>query len=175
MYKLKKYFILTFILFIPKLFGQEIQSDTVFHPAESEMINLTGPRLGFTVITVKSADKLKDDFNASPFITQFGWQWETRFFTTEDGLTGVTEFVPLIGGLEQGLFLPSLNLLVGLRAKSGFEFGAGPNVALTGAAYVIAVGSTSRHGSVNFPVNVSAVLSQKGVRISLIFGFNVAN
>lgn len=175
MNKLTKYIILIVVMFLQILFGQEIQSDALSHSEDQLIINLFGPRIGFTLVTGESADKLKDKFNASPLITQFGWQFETRFFTIESGLSGVTECVPLVGGLEQGLFLPSLNVLIGLRTRKGFEFGVGPNVSLTGAAYVIAAGITSRHGRVNFPINVSAVLSKTGIRYSLIFGFNVEN
>ena len=76
-----------------------------------------------------SIDKLKEnDIVVNPMITQFGWQFERRLFANKDGLTALTEWVPLISGLEQGVALPSLNWLVGIRTATGAEFGIGPNV-----------------------------------------------
>jgi hypothetical protein len=140
----------------------------------TEPLQLSGPRVGVTYVTGDLADRLDEDFGAAPVITQFGWQFETRLFATDTGLSGVTEFVPLIGGLEQSLFLPSFSFLVGLRTASGVEFGLGPNASLGGTAYVVAVGVTQRYGGLNIPVNLSAVLSGEGVRMSLLVGFNLA-
>lgn len=135
----------------------------------------SGPRVGITYITGKTADRLRDDFDAAPFVTQFGWQFERNFFSMENGPTGVVELIPLIGGVEQGLFLPSLTFAVGLRTNSGFEFGAGPNLSLTGAGLALAVGKNIPSGKLNFPINFSVVTSKQGARFSLIFGFNSAN
>ena len=55
---------------------------------------LTGPRLGFTIISGEMADKLKDDYDAIPIVTQFGWQFEWRFFSLEEGTSGVVELFP---------------------------------------------------------------------------------
>lgn len=144
----------------------------------TEPLTLSGPRFGITFLSSDLVDRLNQDFgedlDANPIITQFGWQFETRLFVADTGLSGVTEFVPLIGGLEQGLFLPSFSFLVGIRSASGFEAGLGPNVSLGGAAYVVAAGLTQQYGGLNIPVNVSAVLSGDGVRLSLLVGFNLA-
>ena len=144
----------------------------------TEPLKLSGPRFGITYLSGDLVDRLNeefgDDLDAAPIITQFGWQFETRLFVADTGLSGVSEFVPLIGGLEQGLFLPSFSFLVGLRTASGFEAGLGPNVSLGGAAYVVAAGLTQQYGGLNIPLNVSAVLSGDGVRLSLLVGFNLA-
>lgn len=144
----------------------------------TEPLRLSGPRFGITYLSGDLVDRLNeefgDDLNAAPVITQFGWQFETRLFVADTGLSGVTEFVPLIGGLEQGLFLPSFSFLVGLRTASGLEAGLGPNVSLGGAAYVVAAGLTQQYGGLNIPMNVSAVLSGEGVRVSFLVGFNLA-
>ncbi|MBN2103409.1 hypothetical protein JW835_05135 [bacterium] len=134
--------------------------------------SMVGPRIGITLLTGKAAAKLKDKFDAGPVITQFGWQWETRFFTVEGGVTAVTEFVLLVGGMEQGILLPSFSTLVGIRSASGAEFGLGPNISLAGVGYVIALGVTKTSGRLNFPMNVSLAMSKKGVRISFLVGFN---
>lgn len=136
-------------------------------------LELSGPRVGFTLIgSGETADNLRDNFNASPFVTQFGWQFEKQYFALENGTAGLVEFVGLIAGLEQGLFLPSANMLVGVRSSTGAEFAFGPNISVSGAAFALAVGHTFRSGSLNFPVNFAVVPSSKGVRFSLLFGFN---
>jgi len=138
-------------------------------------LRLSGPRFGVTVVTGETADRLEEEFEARPVFTQFGWQFENRLFRLEDsGLTGVTEWVPLVGGLEQGLFLPSLTFLVGLRTRAGTEIGIGPNVSASGAGLAIATGISQAYGELNFPVNASVVLSDDGVRASLLVGFTLA-
>ena len=136
-------------------------------------VKLGGPRIGVTYITPgKFANKLEDNYDANPILTQFGWQFETRFFTLPDGFSGVFELVPLIGGLEQGLFLPSISGLIGVRTANGIEFGVGPNVSLAGAAIVFAAGITLRSEYINFPINVAYVPSKDGGRMGFLFGFN---
>ena len=136
-------------------------------------VQLSGPRLGFTTILPgESADVLKTDLGMSPTFTQFGWQFETQYFALENGTAGLVEFVGLIGGLEQNKFLPSGSLLIGVRGPSGAEFAFGPNISLSGASFVLATGHTFKNGNLNFPVNFAVVPSSKGVRFSLLFGFN---
>jgi hypothetical protein len=145
-------------------------------PAQSKIITpiqLSGPRVGITTILPgKTADALKEDLGMTPTFTQFGWQFEHQYFALENGVAGLVEFVGLIGGLEQGKFLPSASLLVGVRGASGAEFAFGPNLSLTGAGFVFAVGHTYKMGALNLPVNFAVVPSSNGLRMSLLFGFN---
>jgi len=147
-------------------------NNKVQEPPIIEMIRLNGPRLGFTVVTGRLADRLDDRLNAGPVLSQFGWQFETRLFTTDNGTSGLFEFIPLIGGLEQGKFLPSLNGLIGLRGAKGLEFGVGPNVSVAGAALAFAFGTTFQARNINYPVNVAVVPGNQGLRFSLLVGFN---
>ncbi|GAA3998328.1 hypothetical protein GCM10022408_06400 [Hymenobacter fastidiosus] len=134
-------------------------------------VHLGGPRLGFTVLTAGAATKAEER-NIKPFITQFGWQFETRVFRLPNGTAGLVEIVPLIGGLEQNKFIPSLNALIGIRGPKGFEFGLGPNLTPISASIALAVGTTYRTHGVNFPVNLAVVPGNGGARISLLVGFN---
>ena len=164
---------------------------------------LGGPRTGITVLSAESARKINEAFGtetctggdydpstgrytelrctheerlptAFPVVTQFGWQYERRIFQAQSGLTGMTEWVFLVGGAERGLLLPSATFLAGVRAPSGLEVGVGPNVSLTGAAYAVTVGMNNAIGEVNIPINVAAVLGADGPRLSLLVGFNVS-
>jgi hypothetical protein len=136
-------------------------------------IELAGPRVGLTyVFPGKTADDLNNDLGVTPFFTQFGWQFEHQYFALDNGVAGLVEFVGLIGGLEQGKFLPSASVLIGVRGAQGGEFAFGPNLSLTGAGFVFAVGHTYKVGSLNFPVNFAVVPSTNGFRASALMGFN---
>jgi len=138
-------------------------------------INLNGPRVGATYLGQGEAlDRLSEVWgkDVQPIVTQFGWQFETRFFSLPSGTAGLVEAVILIGGLEQNLFLPSATFLVGLRNSKGLEIGFGPNLSLSGAAFAFAAGMTFSSNQINFPVNLAVVPATDGVRVSLLIGFN---
>jgi hypothetical protein len=137
-------------------------------------ISLSGPRVGATVLSSGVGDTLRENLiDVGPVVSQFGWQFEKRFKTGPNGLTAVSEWVVLAGGLEQGVILPSVSWLVGLRTGSGLEFGVGPNITPVGVALAVATGVTFKKGNLNVPVNVAVVPSRAGVRVSLLTGFNM--
>ena len=149
-------------------------SQTLLPPRATREINLSGPRFGITVLGPGNVDALKErDITVRPLVTQFGWQFEKRLYTNRDGLTTLTEFVPLISGLEQGVVLPSLNWLVGVRGPSGIEFGIGPNITPIGVGLVVAGGVTVRSGALNIPLNFAIASSKSGARVSIMTGFNL--
>ncbi|MBO2010472.1 hypothetical protein [Hymenobacter negativus] len=138
-----------------------------------EPIHLDGPRIGFTVLSGGVLDKARENIgDLNPFLTQFGWQFENRLFRLPNGLSGLVELVPLVGGLEQGKFIPSVSGLLGIRGAKGFEFGLGPNVTPLGANLVLAVGSSFKSNGINFPINLAVVPGNGGARVSLMLGFN---
>ena len=138
-----------------------------------EPIQLDGPRVGITILSSGVVNKARENgTELNPFLTQFGWQFESRLFRLPNGVSGLVEFVPLVGGLEQGKFLPSLSGLLGIRGAKGFEFGVGPNVTPLGASLVLALGTSIKSNGVNFPINLAVVPSADGVRMSLLVGFN---
>ena len=149
---------------------------TAIRPAAAQMQlsenRLSGPRVGLTVITGSNADRLKDELGIQPVITQFGWQFETELFRSADsGVMAVTEWIPLMGGLEQGRFLPSLSWLVGLRTSNGAEIAVGPNASLAGVGLAVAGGVSFSAGEVNIPLNFALVPSSGGLRVSVLSGF----
>jgi hypothetical protein len=144
-------------------------------PGNGHVEDLAGPRVGVTALMGGITDKLKKDhgIDVAPLITQFGWQTETRFASQPDGFTGVTEVVVLVGGMEQGQFLPSASWLVGIRTAEGFEFGVGPNVTPISLSLAFVMGVTNKVGALNVPINLAVVPSSSGVRISVLTGFNL--
>jgi hypothetical protein len=137
-------------------------------------MKLSGPRAGITFLSPGIQRKVEEVTGESvmPFITQFGWQWETRLYAGDGGMTGVSEWIFLVGGLEQSHLLPSLTWLVGVRSGGGTEFGAGPNLTAAGAALAVGGGATLRSGALFIPINFAAVPSRSGLRVSMLTGFN---
>ena len=163
--------------------------------SNAQIKHLKGPRIGVTLVTPGwsadiineglSADKepnYESGFSGSAFVTQYGWQLESRFADGEK-VVGIVEWIALIGGIEKGLFLPSVSSLVGLRSDAGIEFAAGPNISLSGFSMVISTGYNFKFGNLNVPVNIAFVPSKPGAwgndnttgaRISLMAGFNLS-
>jgi hypothetical protein len=143
-------------------------------PPPVRTVNLSGPRFGFTSLSDGIVQKLQErDITVRPAISQFGWQFEKEFFSKTGGLAAVNEFVVLAGGLEQGVVLPSVSWLVGVRSPTGVEFGMGPNVTPAGVALALAGGVTFRSGALNVPVTFAVVPSKDGMRVSMLTGFNM--
>jgi len=143
-------------------------------PPPVKTVSLSGPRFGFTSLSEGIVDKLHErSIDVRPAITQFGWQFEKEFYSQEGGLAAVNEWVVLLGGMEQGVVLPSVSWLVGLRTSGGAEFGIGPNVTPAGVALAVAAGVTFRSGVLNVPVNFAVVPSKAGMRVSMLTGFNM--
>ena len=115
---------------------------------------LSGPRVGMTVIT---NGMIVDEFGSN-FMTQFGYQFEKQIAGNEE-IAGLIEGIVMIGGLEQGRFLPSISGLFGARTATGLEFAMGPNVSVGGFGLVIGVGKTIKMGSINIPINFAWVPS----------------
>ena len=163
--------------------------------AKKKLKKFEGPRIGATYINNGTVRDYLEGENKSPIITQFGWQFETRLFTADDGTSALLEFIPLVGGFDQGLFLPSISILTGIRnatdAKMSLEFAVGPSFSITrdwenkaapSIGLVIAVGTSIKKSNINFPINLVFVPSvgekhdgkdyETGWKLSLIFGFN---
>jgi hypothetical protein len=141
-------------------------------PPPVRTLSLDGPRVGLTMLSDGVRGKLaENDIVVNSAISQFGWQFERQFYSKEGGITAITEWVPLVGGLDQGVAIPSLSWLVGLRTSEGTEFGIGPNVTPAGVALVLSAGVTVRTGALNVPMNFAVVPTKVGTRVSVLTGF----
>jgi hypothetical protein len=132
-----------------------------------------GPRFGVLQVVGPAAEALKDQMDVDPTLTAWGWQWEFEYQTSAGGPTGLIEVVPMVIGLEQGLGIPSLNTMFGVRKEDGIEFAVGPNVSVTGIGLTMAVGYTFRSGPMRLPVNIAWVSGKDSDRFSLTFGWNI--
>jgi hypothetical protein len=113
--------------------------ESVVNNPQVSRLNLSGPRMGFTLFTGNNADVLKakagqGGFDATPFMFQFGYQFEIQYLNQGE-FQALFEFIPLITGLDQGKILPSFAILNGLRHNVlGFEFAFGPTFYLSNRA-----------------------------------------
>ena len=143
--------------------------------ADAQIEKLAGPRVGITMVSAGSlasilrkdvplfSDDVREEWTGSTgkygaVMSQYGWQWETRF-ADAGNVTGIVEWIALVGGMEKGFFLPSVSSMVGVRTASGIEFAAGPNLSLGGIAMVIGAGYNFKFGNLNLPVNIVYVPS----------------
>lgn len=165
----------TFLLVAVPVFAQSsAPTSAQMVPPPARTLSLAGPRYGFTFLSDGVVSKLaNDDIQVKNAISQFGWQFERQFYSKEGGPTVLNEWVVLAGGLDQGVVLPSLNWMVGLRTREGAEFGIGPNITPSGVALAIAAGVTFRAGVLNIPMNFAVVPSRNGMRVSMLSGFTL--
>lgn len=95
-------------------------------------LRLNGPRMGATYSLGETGDRLvatesEGGFDMYRTTFQFGYQQEIQYLSSGD-FQALIEFVGLIGGLENGRFVPSITMLNGFRfGKSGWEIGFGPS------------------------------------------------
>ena len=113
--------------------------DNAINNPGAEQLNLSGPRMGLTIFSGQTAQIYKTSkalggFDAMPFMFQFGYQFEVKYLN-EGNFQALFEFIPAVTGLDQGFFIPSFNILNGLRHnRNGLEFAFGPNITLSKAA-----------------------------------------
>ena len=145
----------------------------------AKYMSLSGPRVGVSFLQGKSYRSLQARVDgAYPFVTMLGWQFEHAWLAGDDGTAGLIEIVPTVSGFNQGLFIPGINALFGVRSSSGLEFGAGGQISVVGgdemfsAGALFAVGVTVHTKSLNFPIDLIWVSSQQSNRIAVVAGFS---
>jgi hypothetical protein len=143
-------------------------------PPPARALSLSGPRIGATILSDGVVSALADrNILVGHTISQFGWQFENQFYSKAGGVTALNEWVALVGGLDQGVVIPSVSWLVGLRTQEGAEFGVGPNVTPAGVALVVSAGVTFRAGVLNVPMNFAIVPTKAGTRVTVLTGFTM--
>jgi len=127
-----------------KMYGKELPKEPIeksltkkdtyedaFNNPEQTKVNLSGPRMGFSYFTgeaghVLQLPKNKGGYNSFPCLFQFGYQFEVQYLN-EGNNQALFEFLPMITGFNQNIFIPSLTIMNGLRNnKWGLEIAFGP-------------------------------------------------
>jgi hypothetical protein len=107
--------------------------DNATNNPQTERLALDGPRMGFALFTGSYAkmmheSKANGGLDASPFMFQFGYQFEKQYLN-EGNFQALFELIPMVTGVDQGFFFPTLTLMNGFRSnKSGWEFAFGPTI-----------------------------------------------
>ncbi len=133
---------------IKKMYGLPVNEELLIHLTKKNdfentinnpnknIVNLSGPRFGYTYSFGKDADilraaELDGGFEAYPAMFQFGYQFEKQYLN-EGNFQALFEFIPMITGIDQQMFIPSLTFLNGFRNNnSGWEIAIGPSISTT--------------------------------------------
>ena len=156
-----KRLLLTLLVLIAFQSSAQIQySSTNAANYDSQVQRNSGPRFGLTYITNgKLTDDIEEELSVtSNLISQFGFQFEKQIMGDEN-IAGILEGILFIGGVDQGLFLPSVSGMFGVRNKAAWELAVGPNLSVNGAAMVVGFGKSFNFGNINIPVNIAWVPS----------------
>ena len=174
-------FQLVFVFGIVSLFAQN---------EEARFQGFFGPRIGVTYVAADPEEfneKLQemfpnDDRKYIPFFTQFGINFEQRIRLGSTKSHFAFQEVLIVGGIDQGIFVPSFSILIGFRSHTGFEFGLGPNFIVKwtqeelelATSVVYAIGWTFPFHNVYIPLNLAVIPTPDDghPRISLVSGFN---
>lgn len=102
-------------------------------------INNNGPRMGLAYMGGRMgkryhADESQGGYGSSHVISQMGYQLEAQYLSAGN-LQALAEFMFIVGGLDQQMFIPSLVVMNGFRLNdSGWELAFGPSFGLTKVA-----------------------------------------
>lgn len=116
---------------VTKLTKKDDYENSVNNPYQLRL-KADGPRMGFTLFTGESAQILQEKnalggYEVNPVLFQFGYQFEKQYLN-EGNFQALAEFIPMVTGFDQGLFIPGFTLMNGIRSnKSGWEIAFGPS------------------------------------------------
>ena len=108
--------------------------ENVVSTPQTDRLNLSGPRMGIATFTGQFRQILKSNtanggFEMYPYFYQFGYQFE-KMYLNEGSFQALFEVIPMISGINQGVLIPSIALMNGVRHNvGGWEIALGPNFA----------------------------------------------
>lgn len=114
---------------------KQFEFDNTTNNPDVDRLRLDGPRMGFVSYTGKLQSRIMESknsggFDAFPAMFQFGYQFEKQYLN-EGKVQALFEFLPMITGLDQGYFIPSMTIMHGVRSNvNGWEFAFGPTINL---------------------------------------------
>jgi hypothetical protein len=98
-------------------------------------IDNTGPRIGYSLFSGElhefaTRDSRQGGLDIFPGATLIGYQFEKQYIGTEN-FSALGEILVTVSGLEQGVAIPSITLMHGIRfGKGGWELAFGPGFGL---------------------------------------------
>jgi len=136
-------------------------SDPPPEPGRLQVDLRKGVRLGYAFVNLQDGDPLR-----SPHVSVFGFEVQQRLrggswldFIAVENLS--------VTGIEQGLFRPSLNLLIGFEFQQRLQVGAGAHVQPMEAddqalRLQLVVGGTVPAGDLEVPIHVGFIPDPDG-------------
>jgi len=125
-------------LIVEKLTQSEQFDNEINNPYQLSL-SANGPRMGGVFVMGQAADILQaptyeGGFASTNYSFQFGYQFEKQYLN-EGNFQALFEFIPMVSGLDQGRFIPSIGILNGIRNnRNGLEFAIGPSFTFTKVA-----------------------------------------
>lgn len=110
-----------------------VKMDFETQNVSQKILRANGVRMGATYFIGETAEILQSKkaiggYGVKPYMFQFGYQFEKEYIN-QGNFQALFEFLPMITGMDQGLFIPSFTLMHGVRNnKSGWEFAFGPSI-----------------------------------------------
>jgi hypothetical protein len=161
---------------------------------KAQRLNLSGPRFGafYLAADKDGREAMKSAGLSNPMFMFLGYQFEWAWIATASGTAGLIEIVPVVSGFAHGLFLPSVNTMVGLRTGGGLGFAMGAQAGLGTAlveglcgydscpyelrtkpyvAGVAAIGFAIPAGELLIPIDLIFSFDRASARIGLAAGF----
>jgi hypothetical protein len=98
-------------------------------------VSNAGPRIGYAFMTgsvneFATRSERTGGLDIFPGVSMIGYQFEGQYVGTER-FSALVEVIINVSGMEQGKFIPTLNLMNGFRfGKAGWEFAFGPGIGI---------------------------------------------
>lgn len=115
----------------PEVVARIVHDDQPIIKKQVGKISNTGPRIGYSFLTGELKDfaersEEQGGMDIYPGVSMIGYQLEKQYIGTEN-FSALGEVLFTVSGLEQGIAIPSITLMNGLRfGKAGWEFAFGP-------------------------------------------------
>lgn len=119
----------------PEVVSRIVHDDQPIIKKNVGKINNSGPRVGYSFLTGQLKDfaerpEAQGGYGIYPGVSMIGYQFEKQYIGTEN-FSALGEFMFTVSGLEQGVAIPSVTIMNGLRfGKSGWEFAFGPGIGI---------------------------------------------
>jgi hypothetical protein len=115
----------------PEVVARIVHDDQPIIKKTVGKISNSGPRIGYSFLTGELKDfaertEEQGGMDIFPGVSMIGYQLEKQYIGTEN-FSALGEVLFTVSGLEQGIAIPSITLMNGLRfGKAGWEFAFGP-------------------------------------------------
>jgi hypothetical protein len=110
-----------------------VKDDQPIHSKSVGKVNNSGPRVGYSLLTgdlneLAQRPTSQGGLDIFPAVSMIGYQFEKEYIGTEN-FSALGEVLLTVSGLEQGIAIPSLTVMNGLRfGAKGWEFAFGPGI-----------------------------------------------